>query len=347
MLMALIAAAILALPLIFVSTSVIVTVTTILLVLLSAVIALSVLRRGRARLSIVLAASGGVMALAIPLFSMGLNQNGDVLLYMLIPITMAALMGERRGLLTVIGLAILAVVAPVVLAALWPALVSNTLPARDQTANFIGAFLLTTLLVALVLDRFSAAFREALQAARAREHELKQMGDSLEATVATRTAELEAALRTSAEREARLADALAEVEQQRNAIREMSVPVIPISDTTAVVPLIGTLDSARLHELQTQVLQAIERSKRRYLALDITGILLIDSQVALGIVNLVRAVRLLGAEVLLVGIRPEVAQSIVGLGLNLPVRTFSDLKEALLRVDPHNLVVELSDHPAA
>jgi rsbT co-antagonist protein RsbR len=116
-------------------------------------------------------------------------------------------------------------------------------------------------------------------------------------------------------------------------IRDLSVPVIPINATTLVMPLVGALDSNRLRQLQEQSLHALERTSARKLVFDITGVPIVDTQVAQGLLMTIRAARLLGAEVALVGIRPEVAQSIVGLGIDLrDVSTFSDLQSALARV---------------
>jgi rsbT co-antagonist protein RsbR len=152
----------------------------------------------------------------------------------------------------------------------------------------------------------------------------------LEATVTARTAELQGALaevRQRAELQDRL---LREIEQQRSTILDLSVPVIPISATTLIMPLVGALDSARLMQIQEQALHTIERSSATHLIMDITGVPIVDTQVAHGLLGVVGAARLLGAEVLLVGIRPEVAQAIVGLGLSLDgMRTASDLQSVL------------------
>jgi CHASE3 domain sensor protein/anti-anti-sigma regulatory factor len=130
-----------------------------------------------------------------------------------------------------------------------------------------------------------------------------------------------------------LATQLAVVDQQQAIIREMSVPVLPIRSSTLVMPLVGPLDSSRLSLMQSQALHAIERSDTRHLILDITGVPIIDTQVALGLTQLVQAARLLGANVDIVGIRPEVAQAIVGLGVEIrDIRTFSNLQTALDRV---------------
>ena len=142
---------------------------------------------------------------------------------------------------------------------------------------------------------------------------IRQQRESLELQVAAATsAQLEAE-----EARAQIGEQLTQIEEQRAAIREMSVPVLPLTKTTLVMPLVGALDSARLHLLQDQVLRAIAQSAARCLLLDITGVPVVDTHVAQELLKVVRAARLLGAEVVLVGIRPEVAQSIVGLGLQL------------------------------
>jgi rsbT co-antagonist protein RsbR len=163
----------------------------------------------------------------------------------------------------------------------------------------------------------------ALEAARA----------GLEAEVAARTTELRTALSDLELRAAEQARLLEENDQQRAVIHDLSVPVLPVSATTLVMPLIGALDTARLQQVQEQALRAIERTSARQLVLDITGVPLVDSQVAQGLLAVVQAARLLGADAALVGVRPEVAQTMVGLGLALPgLRTYADLQTALGRL---------------
>jgi rsbT co-antagonist protein RsbR len=119
-------------------------------------------------------------------------------------------------------------------------------------------------------------------------------------------------------------------------VRDLSVPVIPVSATTLVLPLVGALDSARLAHLQTRALQAVEQGRARTLILDITGVPVVDNQVAEGLLGVVQAAQLLGATVMLVGIRPEVAQTIVTLGLPFQaVHTFRDLQAALTHSRRH------------
>jgi rsbT co-antagonist protein RsbR len=203
------------------------------------------------------------------------------------------------------------------------------------TCGFLCAF--TALIGALGASSTERMLR-ALQQARAASAQavsaIERTKEELELRVAERTAFLQTTLQQAEEREARLGRTLAENEQQRATIREMSVPVIPVTRHTLVMPLIGALDTSRLRQIQEQALHAIERTSAHTLILDITGVSVVDSQVAHGVLAVMQATRLLGATTLLVGVRPEVAQAIVGLGLDLEsIRTYNDLASALDRAD--------------
>ena len=84
-----------------------------------------------------------------------------------------------------------------------------------------------------------------------------------------------------------------------------------------VMPLIGTVDARRAQDVLDTLLHGIAESKAEVAILDITGVPLVDAQVANGLVRAAHAVQLLGAQVVLTGIRPEVAQTLVGLGVDL------------------------------
>jgi rsbT co-antagonist protein RsbR len=127
----------------------------------------------------------------------------------------------------------------------------------------------------------------------------------------------EAAQAAAEDASAKLTVQLRMIEEQRGVIREMSVPILPLSDHALVMPLVGTLDTARLQLALQRALHAIAQRTTRYALLDITGVPLIDTQVGRGLLNIIQAARLLGTEVVLVGIRPEVAQTIVQLGIPL------------------------------
>jgi rsbT co-antagonist protein RsbR len=159
---------------------------------------------------------------------------------------------------------------------------------------------------------------------------LERSNVDLEQRVSERTSALTDALAEVEARATEQARLLAENDAQRATIRELSVPVLPVNKHALVMPLVGALDTTRLAMIQERALSAIEEESAHLLLLDITGVPIVDSQVAQGLRGVVQAARLLGAEVVLVGVRPEVAQTAVGLGLDLRgMRAFSDLRSAL------------------
>jgi len=147
--------------------------------------------------------------------------------------------------------------------------------------------------------------------------QLQQTLLGLEQTVGERTAALRDSL---AEREQTLSDlreALDARDQLNATVRELSSPVLPVLDGVLVMPLIGVIDSARASFVMQTLLQAIEVHRAHSVLIDVTGVPLIDTMVAAALLNAASAVRLLGAEPMLVGIRPELAQTLVGLGIDL------------------------------
>jgi len=126
---------------------------------------------------------------------------------------------------------------------------------------------------------------------------------------------------------------LATVTLQRETIRAMSIPVLPVAPQVVVIPLIGVLDSARLVLLRDGALAAIQRYTANHLILDMTGVEIVDSQVASGMMQVIQAAHLLGTHMLLVGVRPEVAQTMVALGLDLgSIDTAATVYEGVHRI---------------
>jgi rsbT co-antagonist protein RsbR len=107
------------------------------------------------------------------------------------------------------------------------------------------------------------------------------------------------------------------IDAQKAAIRELSTPLIPLSDNLIVMPLVGTLDSARAQQVMETLLQGVQNTDAEFVILDITGVSVVDTQVANVLIQAANAVRLLGAQVIITGIRPDVAQTLVYLGTNL------------------------------
>ncbi|MDW8404248.1 PAS domain S-box protein [Chloroflexus sp.] len=117
---------------------------------------------------------------------------------------------------------------------------------------------------------------------------------------------------------------------QQAALRELSTPIVPISHGVIAMPLIGSIDSIRAQQVIETLLEGVSTTNAQIVILDITGVAVVDTQVANALLRSAQAVRLLGAEVLLTGIRPEVAQTIVGLGLDLSnIRTLASLQDGI------------------
>lgn len=107
------------------------------------------------------------------------------------------------------------------------------------------------------------------------------------------------------------------IDAQRAALRELSTPLIPISDDVVIMPLIGTIDSTRAQQVMEVLLEGIASQQAEVAILDITGVHVVDTQVANALVRAAQAVRLLGAQVVLTGIQPRIAQTLVQLGIDL------------------------------
>jgi PAS domain S-box-containing protein len=120
------------------------------------------------------------------------------------------------------------------------------------------------------------------------------------------------------------------IQAQAATLAELSTPLIPINDQVMVMPLIGTMDSSRAGQVLDTILKGIAQSHVTVVIVDITGVPIVDTQVANALIRAAHAVKLLGAQVVLTGIRPEVAQTLVGLGTDLSgITTRSSLQSGI------------------
>ncbi|GAE36899.1 STAS domain-containing protein [Halalkalibacter akibai] len=106
-------------------------------------------------------------------------------------------------------------------------------------------------------------------------------------------------------------------EMQKLSLLELSAPLIPVFEDVSVMPLIGTIDTARAKLIMENLLQGVIEHRSQVVLIDITGVPVVDTMVAHHIIQASEAVRLVGAKCILVGIRPEIAQTIVNLGIDL------------------------------
>jgi anti-anti-sigma factor len=113
-------------------------------------------------------------------------------------------------------------------------------------------------------------------------------------------------------------------------IQQLGVPIIPLGGGRLLVPLVGELDPERMDLITDRVVQAAVSGSARLLVLDITGVPFLDAATVAELGSVIHALRLVGAQAVLVGINPEVAQSLVASGMDvaaLPV--FATLEQAL------------------
>ena len=120
------------------------------------------------------------------------------------------------------------------------------------------------------------------------------------------------------------------IRQQQEAIRELSTPVLQVRERLLILPIIGVLDSERARQLTDQLLNGIRTHRARVVVIDITGVPDVDEAVANHLVQTVDASRLMGASVIITGLSPEIAQTLVTIGVDLSkMDTIGDLQGGL------------------
>lgn len=146
--------------------------------------------------------------------------------------------------------------------------------------------------------------------------ELAQQRELLETEVQQRTAELQSAL--------------TELQQSAITLRELQTPLVPIAAGVLVLPVVGAFDRARATRFVSDLLAGIEERRAHTVLLDVTGLPVLDTLAAQTLIEAAQAARLLGATLVLVGISPSVANTIVGLGVDLRgLRIERDLQSAI------------------
>lgn len=124
------------------------------------------------------------------------------------------------------------------------------------------------------------------------------------------------------------------IRSQQRELDELSTPVLQLRPGLLILPIIGMLDSRRAQQLTEQLLQSIRARRGKVVVLDVTGVAAVDSRVANHLIQTVDAARLMGATAIITGVSPEVAQSLVGLGIALGnVTTVADLQGGIDEAD--------------
>ena len=107
------------------------------------------------------------------------------------------------------------------------------------------------------------------------------------------------------------------VSRQQQELLELSTPVVKLWDGILALPIIGTLDSSRTQVVMEELLQTVVATNSKFAIIDITGVPTVDTLVAQHLLKTITAARLMGAECIISGVRPQIAQTIVHLGINL------------------------------
>ncbi len=171
----------------------------------------------------------------------------------------------------------------------------------------------------------SAAFNTMVQSLRQAYAELAAQNQSLEDTVHSRTGELESVV-------AELEHSLQQQAAMNELVRGLSTPVIPVLRGVLLMPLIGALDASRAQQTLQTLLQRVQAESARMVIIDVTGLPVMDTAVAQTLLQAAQATRLLGAKTILVGMRPEVAQTMVTLGVHLEeLHPVADLQTAVMQ----------------
>jgi rsbT co-antagonist protein RsbR len=139
------------------------------------------------------------------------------------------------------------------------------------------------------------------------------------------------------------------IREQQEAIRVLSTPVLQVRERLLILPIIGVIDPQRARQLTEQLLQGIRTNRAKVVVIDITGVPVMDATVANHLVQTVEAARLLGATVIITGLSPEIAQTLVTIGVDLgKMNTVGDLQGGIEEAERAlgYRVVQLNDSPS-
>jgi rsbT co-antagonist protein RsbR len=121
------------------------------------------------------------------------------------------------------------------------------------------------------------------------------------------------------------------LKSHRETVDELSVPIIPIAERVCILPVVGTVDTYRAKKIREKTLQRVKELNAQQLIIDISGVPFVDTAVVNHLFKIVKGIRLLGCSTILTGISPEIADTMIELGIEIDseLKTRSDLQQAL------------------
>ena len=266
------------------------------------------------------------------------NEYTIVPFFLILPLMLAGLTLRIQGLWVVlIGLLI----------GLWVVLgmiPSGPLYGGGYIVNVITASLFLVIITLMIFLGARNSYYARIQARQQHQVAEKVMSElalangTLEQNVAEQSSALQHSLDSIQEREKDLRQTIEKLRASQDTIQRLSAPVVPILPHIIVAPIIGNLNQERAQLLMENVLGSIKEQHIRIVILDITGVPIVDTQVAHIIAKTARAVQIMGSQTILVGIRPEVAQVLVGLDVTFKnMKVFADLQQAIALLHKHYL----------
>lgn len=279
------------------------------------ILAVVVLRQGRFLVALIMLIINALIFAAINMIPAGLEGSRAIFTILAIPVVLAGLLGGRRMLIIALVLSIALVALVAGLSVVAPTLVGYSQETYDPILTMI-VFVFSITLLGILIDRFGRAFLLALERAQQREQDLEALHLSLERQVQERTASLQATVQ--------------ELQSSRTTIGKLGAPILPVLPGVLVVPLIGSFDDTRIVFLTEKVLSVIVDQRARHVIFDMTGVEFEDIQIGVTLMHLADAVRLLGAEPLVVGISPTMAAFLVQQEVALSTRrVYATLQDAV------------------
>lgn len=198
--------------------------------------------------------------------------------------------------------------------------------------NF-GLQIFTLLSLSTVIAIISQNERRALAQTSQAQKEVEAQLDHVQRLLTEKeqlNVKLEESLAEVHEREQQIIEGEVREKQLDQTIQAIMSPIIPVTDNIIIVPLVGDFDDNRLDSTGKAIIQGVEQHRAKILVLDTTGISLISEHLAQMIVQTARAAQLLGTTPVLVGLRPELAQSLIAMDIDLEsLITYADLREAI------------------
>lgn len=256
----------------------------------------------------------------------GVTESGGLLFIYSIPLAIIAIAWGRIGLI-LFAAASLTVVA--ILVVLDLGVHYHHYIALDEPIEIFVTFVFPFLLLLLLLDRYHTSLKQALVASIERGAHLLEAQKTLDTQIAERSNELEATLARLQEQENELQARLHDLELARTHLQERS-PILPVLPRLLVVPLIGELSPDRSLKLHEHVLQTCHQRHAHTVIFDLTGLAQLDQAACQSLLELARAIQMIGTTLVMAGLRADMADTMVENDFDRSsISMFSTLQEAI------------------